>query len=112
MPVLKVKPHKLEVLSVTNGYEDANGDWHEGQEQWSVYKRCDAVPSGSAETITLPDGTQCHYSYTIYLDKDSREFKTGEKVRISFFGNGTKDEKKEFAVKGFHSYQHQCKMWV
>lgn len=52
------------------------------------------------------------YSYTIYLPKKTREFVTGEKVRVSFFGDGTLQEKKEFSVKGFHRYQHQCKMWV
>ncbi len=105
-------PHILEVLTLTGEYEDENGDFHKGEEQWNEYSKCDAVPAGQANQITLPDGTVHQYSYTIYLPKGSREFKVGEKVRISFFGNGTLEEKSEFTTKGFHRYQHQCKLWV
>ena len=112
MPVLKMMPHKLSVLSVKEAYEDENGDFHKGTEEWEELCRCDAVPAGEAREISLPDGTKTAYSYTIYLPKKTREFRTGEKVRISFFGKGMLEEKKEFTVKGFHAYQHQCKMWV
>ena len=112
MPILKMKPHILEVLILTEEYEDENGDFHKGQEEWVELCRCDAVPAGEAREITLPDGVTVAYSYTIYLPKKTREIVTGEKVRVSFFGDGTLQEKKEFSVKGFHRYQHQCKMWV
>ena len=112
MPILKMKPHILEVLAITDGYEDENGDYHEGHEEWVKLCKCDAVPAGAAREITLPDGTVLQYSYTIYLPKNTCEFHTGAKVRVNFFGNGTLQEKKEFSVKGFHRYQHQCKMWV
>ena len=112
MPILKMKPHILEVLSLTEEYEDENGDFHKGQEVWTELCKCDAVPAGQANQLTLPDGVVLQYSYTIYLPKKTREFRTGEKVRVIFFGEGTPQEKKEFTVKGFHSYQHQCKMWV
>lgn len=112
MPILKMKPHILEVLTKTDEYEDENGDFHQGKEEWVKCCKCDAVPAGEANEITLPDGVTLTYSYTIYLPKKTREFNTGEKVRVSFFGNGMTQEKKEFTVKGFHAYQHQCKMWV
>lgn len=112
MPILKMKPHILEVLSLTKEYEDENGDFHKGQEVWTELCKCDAVPAGQANQLTLPDGVVLQYSYTIYLPKKTREFRTGEKVRVIFFGEGTLQEKKEFTVKGFHAYQHQCKMWV
>ena len=112
MPVLKLMPHMLSALSITEGYEDENGDYHKGTEEWKEVCKCDAVPAGEAREITLPDGVKVAYTYTIYLPKTAREFVTGEKVSISFFGNGTLQEKKEFMVKGFHRYQHQCKMWV
>lgn len=102
----------LQVLTQTNGYEDDNGDWHKGTEEWTDYMKCDVVPAGEARQITLPDGTQTAYSYTIYLPKNAREFLTGERVRISFNGKGALQEKEEFSVKGFHAYQHQCKMWI
>lgn len=112
MPILKIKPHTLETLQFVGEYEDENGDFHAGHEEWVTLCKCDVVPAGQANEITLPDGVVVQYAYTIYLPKNTREFQTGEKVRISFFGEGTKQEKKDFAVKGFHSYQHQCKMWV
>ena len=107
-----MKPHILSVLTKSEEYEDENGDFHAGKETWVEVCRCDAVPAGQANKITTPDGMELQYAYTIYLPKGTREFHTGEKVRISFFGNGTLDEKKDFSVKGFHRYQHQCKMWV
>lgn len=112
MPVLKLKPHILEVLAISGEYEDENGDFHAGDGNWVTYSKCDAVPSGKAEEIALPDGSTMKYSYTIYLPKDAREFLVGEKVRLLFFKEGVLQEKKEFSVKGFHRYQHQCKMWV
>lgn len=112
MPVLKLKPHILEVLIHTGEYEDENGDFHAGSERWETCSTCDAVPSGRAEEITLPDGESIKYSYTIYLPKMTREFLFGEKIRIRFYKEGVLQEKKEFSVKGFHRYQHQCKMWV
>lgn len=112
MAVLKMMPHRLEVLSIGESYEDEDGNFHQGKPEWSDYSKCDAVPNGQANTITTPNGDVKQYSYVIYLPKNSREFKTGEKVRISFFGQGVKPEKKEFTVLGFHAYQHQCKMWV
>lgn len=112
MPILNMKPHKIAYLSKSSEYEDANGDFHEGQESWVDVCKCDVVPAGEANTITLPDGTQLQYTYTVYLPKRIRHFATGEKVRISFFENGIQQCQKEFSVKGFHPYQHQCKMWI
>ena len=107
-----MKPHRLEVLTLTEEYEDENGDFHKGEERWVDVCKCDVVPAGQANEIILPDGIALKYSYTIYLPKRTREFHTGEKVRIIFNGQGTMQEKKEFSVKGFHPYQHQCKLWV
>lgn len=105
-------PHKLYILTLTEEYEDENGDFHEGHQEWVELCECDAVPSGRANTISTPDGVVQNYSYTVYLPKGTKEIPTGEKVRISFFCKGSLPEKKEFSVKGFHSYQYQCKMWV
>lgn len=112
MAVLNMKPHYLETLVKGEEYEDENGDFHAGEDEWVVLCRCDVVPAGQANRLTTPDGAELSYSYTIYLPKGTREFRTGEKIRISFNGKGQLAEKMEFAVKGFHAYQHQCKMWV
>ena len=107
-----MKPHRLEVFHITEGYEDENGDYHNGTKEWVEVCKCDVVPAGESNEITTPDGVVQQYAYTIYLPKGTREFHTGETVRIIFNGTGTLQEKREFSVKGFHAYQHQCKMWV
>ena len=97
MAVLDFAAHTLDYLHVTDGYEDDNGDYVQGSEEWvENYCKCDIVPAGKANVITIPDGSAKNYSYTIY------------KIRVKLFGN----EVKEFVVLGFHRYQLQCKIWV
>lgn len=36
MAVLKLKPHVLEYKITSKGYEDSNGDFHEGASTWEV----------------------------------------------------------------------------
>jgi hypothetical protein len=114
MAVLNRTAHIFEYLSAkSEGYRDrATGDWVDGKEEWVTnYCKCDIVPAGKANQITIPDGQVETYSYTIYsLPKSCREFKYGDKIRIKFFGS--EDDVKEFTVKGFHRYQMQCKIWV
>lgn len=108
MSVIEPIPHTLRYQTAAVGYEDENGDWHEGIEAWSEPMKCHAVAAGKANEITFPDGTTDTYSYTIgRLAPDCREFKTGERVRLNIFGT-----EREYEVKGFHRYQLQSKIWV
>lgn len=108
MSVIELKPHLLSYRVTTEGYEDDNGDWHEGSETWSDPIQCHAVPAGRANEITFADGTTSTYTYTIgRLPSDFREFKIGEDVRLDVEGLV-----REFQVKGFHRYQLQSKLWV
>ena len=112
MAVLDFAAHVLSYQTVTQGHEDAEtGDFIKGQSFWveNAYK-CDIVPAGKADQITIPDGKVQTYSYTVYnLPQDCREFQYGEKVRLNFFGKGNG---KVVTVLGFHCYQHQCKIWI
>lgn len=104
MAVLNMAPHHLSYKSATEGYDDENGDWVNGTEYWiENYCKCDCVPAGKANVISLPDGSVQSYSYTVYLPKKCRDFEYGDIVRI----NG-----KDFKVLGFHRYQLQCKIWI
>lgn len=108
MSVVNLIPHTIRYCIVIDGYEDENGDWHEGIEEWSDPLVCHAVPSGSANIITFADGTTATYSYTVgRLDPDCREFTIGEKVRLNIQG-----VERDFQVKGFHRFQLQSKIWV
>lgn len=109
MPVINPIPHLLSYLITSEGYEDDNGDWHEGESsQWSDPIACHAVPAGSANEIVYEDGSVSTYTYTIgRLKADCREFKIGEEVKLYVDG-----VERRFTVKGFHRWQHQSKIWV
>lgn len=109
MAVLTLKPHRLQYKVITEGYEDANGDYFEGREYWEGCIPCDAVPAnGKSNEIKFEDGKVKEYSYTVYLGKNVRNFSIGEIVRIHFLGGVCR----EFDVKGFQRWQMQCKLWV
>lgn len=108
MSVLEFKPHRLEYLVTSPGYEDEEGNYHPGESTWEGDIECDAVPSGKSEEMTFEDGIVRKYSYTVYLPNNCKDFAIGDRVRISLLG----EVKREFEVKGFHRWQHQCKIWV
>ena len=107
MAVLVMKKHRLSYLVTTDGYEDENGDYHEGSTEWRGYIPCNAVPAGKAAERMFEDGKVRAYSYTVNLNIDF-DLKIGDRVKIEFL-NG---EVRQFGVKGFHRYQLQCKVWV
>ena len=76
---------------------------------FSKYLRCDIVPAGQANQMDFGDGKLQTYSYTIYVyDKDCKDFSLGERIKFEKDGKLSKP----FYVKGFHRYQHQCKIWI
>ncbi len=108
MSVIDLIPHTLRYCTVSDGYEDERGDWHEGTETWSDPIDCHAVPAGVANERTYADGTTYKYSYTIgRIETKHKDFSIGEKIRLNVFG-----KEMEFQVKGFHRYQAQLKIWV
>ena len=110
MALLNFAAHTLSYKEVEAGHEDENGDWVQGSERWvEDYCKCDIVPAGKANVITIPDGSAQTYSYSIYnLPKTCRKFEYGDTIKIKLYGQ----EEKVFKVLGFHRYQLQCKMWV
>lgn len=109
MAVLSLKPHKIEYLVIENGYEDSNGDYHEGSSHWEGNIPCDAVPSGGkANEIQFEDGSVHRYSYTLYLSNAVKRFEVGERIRVEFHDGRIR----EFEVLGFQRYQLQSKLWV
>lgn len=110
MAVMNFAAHTLSYKEVEPGHEDKNGDWVQGSERWvEDYCKCDIVPAGKANVITLPDGSVQSYTYSIYnLPKTCKNFEYGDTIKLSFYGR----DEKVFKVLGFHRYQLQCKMWV
>lgn len=107
MAILRRSPHTLS-YKIESGAEDENGDWVQGKERWiEDYCKCDVVPAGKANILTMPDGSTHSYSYTIYLPKECKDFECGDIIKINRFGG-----EQTFEVLGFQRYQLQCKIWV
>ena len=110
MGVLDFNAYSLEYFVEGVGSYDNDGDYHPAEGEWVKYGRCNAVPAGGNRLITLPDGQQEAFSFTIILHEPlSREFKYGERLRLTTV-NGM--ETIELVVKGFARYQYQCKIYA
>lgn len=108
MAILDLKGYRLEYFQEGVGSYDENGDFDESAGIWVSVGKCDAVPAGKNNVVTLPDGRKETFSYTIYLNRKAREFKYGERLRLTVLGS----EVINLVVKGFARYQHQCKVWA
>ncbi len=110
MAILDFEPYRLNYLVEEEGYYDANGDYHNGEKHWECIGRCNAQQSGGYQVITLPDGSDERYSFTIWVHNTFlREFKRGEKIRlITVHGC----ERIELTVKGFSRHQTHCKIYA
>lgn len=109
--MVQFRPHKLRIVTKGEGYYDSMKDWHEGQTAYSDYIPCRYEPNGSAQTITLPDGTAYKYSYTIYLSVNPNlSIKYGDQIELTSQDGIVIAEAIE--VKGFHRGQLNMKIWV
>lgn len=110
MSVINFTPHQLDYQVAGEGYDDPEtGDYVPASSHW-VERAYDvhAVPAGPAGLIPLPDGKMEQYSYVIsQLPTDCIEFKYGQKIRLRIG-----ETLVELAVKGFHRYQLQAKIWA
>ena len=106
--ILDDRPHRLQYLVSTPGYEDDNGDYHKGESHYEGDIPCRNVPAGKAEERQFEDGVIRRYSSIVRLDADCREFSIGDSVKL-FLLNGVE---REYEVKGFHRYQTHSKLWV
>lgn len=108
MAVIDFKPCSLSYLVANPGYEDDNGDYHEGTFVWEGDIECGIVPAGEANELKFEDGSVKVYSYTVTLPYDCKQFSVDDRVRIRMLDG----QYREFSVKGFHRYQLQCKLWI
>mgnify|MGYP000088476694 FL=1 len=106
--ILDDRPHRLQYQVTTPGYEDENGDYHEGESHYEGDIPCRHVPSGKAEEKEFEDGVVRKYSAVVRLDTDCREFSIGDRIKLILLGG----IEREYEVKGFHRYQLCAKLWV
>lgn len=108
MAVLRFRADKISKAIFSPGYNDENGDWHEGQLLWSDWFPCDAEPAGNAASRPFADGVIKAYQYTVHLNPDAPSFAIGDRVRIQRHSGDIQ----EFTVLGFIPYQLKSKLWV
>ena len=106
--ILDDRPHRLQYQVTTPGYEDDNGDYHEGESRYEGDIPCRHVPNGKAEEREFEDGVVRTYSAVVRLDSDCRVFSIGDRVKLFLLGG----IEREYEVKGFHIYQMYAKLWV
>ncbi|WP_455636512.1 hypothetical protein [Parabacteroides sp.] len=106
--ILDDRPHKLQYLVTTPGYEDDNGDYHQDESHYEGDIPCRHVTNGKAGEREFEDGVVRTYSAIIRLDADCREFSIGDKVRLSLLGG----IEREYEVKGFNRNQMYARLWV
>lgn len=102
----------MRIVTKGEGSYDSSRDWvPSGEPTYSEYIACRYEPNGGrASTITLPDGKEYRYSYTVYLNVNpALEIRYGDIVELT-----SQDGKVmgEFEVKGFHRGQLDMKVWV
>ena len=108
--MINFRPHKIQVVTSTNGGFDEFGIPLPDTEQTEEMP-CRIVPNGSAQQIRFDDGTAHIYSYSVYLDQDCRQFTIGEKVRLIGL-DGLQDNDMEFKVLGFFRNQLNARLWL
>ena len=108
--MITFRPHTLTLKKQGGGYYDTSGDWNEGSMETSEHVACRYEPNGGAQTITLPDGSDYAYHYTIYLDPGVGIAPVyGDAVEL-FDNSGASIG--EYTVRGVHRYQLGTRIWV
>ena len=97
------RPHTLVLKQATAGHYASNGDWVEGSVARSRQIPCRFEPNGRAQTISLPDGTNYQYHYTIYLNPDVTINPSYGDIVEYFTQDGRSQG--EYEIKGVHRYQ-------
>lgn len=104
------RPHTLILKKASGGHYESNGDWTEGSVSVSGRIPCRFEPNGRAETISLPDGKEYRYHYTVYLNPDAGICpRYGDRVEL-FSQCGCSQG--DFEIKGVHRFQLGLRIWV
>ena len=109
--MVSFRPHLLRILYKGEGGYSTSGDWVPGREHSSDYIACRYEPNGGANTITLPDGKEYRYSYTIYLNVNpDLVIRYGDIIELTSQDGVVIGD--DFEVRGFHRGQLDMKVWV
>lgn len=79
--MVKQYPYTLQVLYMTGGGKDSDGNIIPPSDDWVNYSRC-RDEAGNGKPITLTDGTQSQYSYLIQMPKGVEALEFGKPVQV------------------------------
>lgn len=74
-------PYTLEVLYLTGGGKDVNGNPIPPIENWVALTRC-RDEDGKSKVITTPDGVQHQFAFLVQMPQGVEPLKSGAKVRV------------------------------
>lgn len=108
--LVSFRPHKLQYQVTIEGYEDENGDYHEGESHFEGNIPCRYEPNGGeAKVYVFDDGTTSVYRYIVYLDNNCPNFKRNDVIKLINKDGTTLTTAK---VLGFHRGQLNARLWV
>lgn len=108
--LVSFRPHRLQYQVTTEGYQDENGDYHEGESHFEGDIPCRYEPNGGeAKVYVFDDGTTSVYRYIVYLNNNCKNFKYNDVIKL-FDKNGK--EIIQAKVLGFQRGQLNAKLWV
>lgn len=108
MSVLNFSPDILQRIHRGEGYEDENGDYHEGKTTYCNPIRCSSKSNSKANVVKIDKGEDVTYSYEIMLPKGVKPFEYGEIVLFTPYGR----EPQQYKVLGYQPYQTHAKLWL
>lgn len=108
--LVSFRPHRLQYQVTTEGHEDENGDYQEGESHFEGNIPCRYEPNGGeAKVYVFDDGTTSVYRYIVYLDNDCKSFNYNDVVKLLDKDGNTIIIAK---VLGFHRGQLNARLWV
>lgn len=74
-------PYILQVLFLTGGTQDADGNYIPQTETWANLCRC-RDESGNGKTVALTDGEAYPYNFLVQMPKGVEAIKAGTQIRV------------------------------
>lgn len=78
---VKQYPYTLQVLVQTPAYQDENGNWIPGTEQWVEHSKC-RDEAGKGNKIIGEDGNEYDYSFLVQMPKGTAKLNSGNQIKV------------------------------
>lgn len=107
---IKQFPYTLHVFHKSEStYNEADGSWTPGSEEWVVISKCRDEGNGGGNRIVTTDGEVYVFGAVIYLPKNSLPIELGARVRVLDKDGNTRLEGDN---KLFKKEQLHARLWL